>query len=51
MVKRVIFKYSVLIIITKMVKKVIEASVAVAHAARLCKPAVIPIYPITPQLG
>ncbi len=34
-----------------MVKKVIEASTAVAHGARLCRPAVIPMYPITPQFG
>ncbi len=32
-----------------MVKKVIEASEAVALAATLCRPAVIPMYPITPQ--
>jgi len=31
-------------------KEIDEASVAVAKAARLCKPAVIPMYPITPQL-
>jgi len=30
-------------------KKVIEASEAVAKGAALCKPAVIPMYPITPQ--
>ena len=30
-------------------KKVIEASMAVAVAVKLCKPAVIPMYPITPQ--
>jgi len=30
-------------------KKVIEASEAVAKAVALCKPAVIPMYPITPQ--
>ncbi|MEM0231192.1 MAG: pyruvate ferredoxin oxidoreductase [Candidatus Woesearchaeota archaeon] len=30
-------------------KEVIEASEAVARAAALCKPAVIPMYPITPQ--
>ena len=30
-------------------KKVIEASEAVAMGARLCRPAVIPMYPITPQ--
>lgn len=30
-------------------KKVIEASMAVALAVKLCKPAVIPMYPITPQ--
>ncbi|MBW2977687.1 pyruvate ferredoxin oxidoreductase [Candidatus Woesearchaeota archaeon] len=30
-------------------KKVIEASMAVAEAARLCKPVVVPAYPITPQ--
>ena len=32
-----------------MVKKVTEASQAVAEAVRLCKPGVIPVYPITPQ--
>jgi hypothetical protein len=32
-----------------MTKKVIEASEAVAIAAKLCKPLVIPVYPITPQ--
>lgn len=32
-----------------MVKKVIEASEAVAKGAALCRPAVIPMYPITPQ--
>jgi len=32
-----------------MVKEVIEASEAVAKGAALCKPAVIPMYPITPQ--
>ncbi len=32
-----------------MVKKVIEASVAVAIAVKMCKPSVIPVYPITPQ--
>jgi pyruvate ferredoxin oxidoreductase alpha subunit len=32
-----------------MVKKVIEASEAVAIAAKLCKPEVIAAYPITPQ--
>ncbi len=30
-------------------KKVIEASMAVAVAVKLCKPDVIPMYPITPQ--
>jgi len=30
-------------------KKVIEASMAIAIAVKLCKPAVIPMYPITPQ--
>src|SRR3989344_8594696 len=30
-------------------KKVIEASEAIAHAVRLCRPLVIPMYPITPQ--
>jgi len=30
-------------------KKVIEASHAIAIGARLCRPAVIPMYPITPQ--
>jgi hypothetical protein len=33
----------------KMVKKVTEASQAVAEAVKLCKPEVIPVYPITPQ--
>jgi pyruvate ferredoxin oxidoreductase alpha subunit len=32
-----------------MTKRVIEASKAVAIAARLCKPKVIAVYPITPQ--
>jgi pyruvate ferredoxin oxidoreductase alpha subunit len=32
-----------------MTKKVIEASTAVALGVKLCKPAVIPMYPITPQ--
>ncbi len=30
-------------------KQVMEASEAVATAVRMCKPAVIPMYPITPQ--
>ncbi|MFH1849661.1 MAG: pyruvate ferredoxin oxidoreductase [archaeon] len=30
-------------------KKVMETSMAVAWAARLCRPEVIPMYPITPQ--
>lgn len=30
-------------------KKVLEASTAVALAVKLCKPALIPMYPITPQ--
>jgi pyruvate/2-oxoacid:ferredoxin oxidoreductase alpha subunit len=30
-------------------KKVVEGSMAVAIAAKICKPAVIPMYPITPQ--
>jgi len=30
-------------------KKVIEASMAIAEAVRLCRPLVIPMYPITPQ--
>jgi pyruvate ferredoxin oxidoreductase alpha subunit len=30
-------------------RKVIEASVAIAEAVRVCNPGVIPIYPITPQ--
>jgi len=34
-----------------MVKKVIEASMAVAIGAKLCEPDVIPMYPITPQRG
>lgn len=33
----------------KMVKKVTEASQAVAEAVKLCRPSVIPVYPITPQ--
>ncbi len=32
-----------------MVKKVIEASMAVAIGAKLCEPDVVPMYPITPQ--
>jgi len=32
-----------------MVKKVTEASQAVAEAVKLCRPEVIPVYPITPQ--
>lgn len=32
-----------------MVKKVIEASEAIAIAAKLCRAEVVPIYPITPQ--
>ncbi|MBW2964290.1 pyruvate ferredoxin oxidoreductase [Candidatus Woesearchaeota archaeon] len=32
-----------------MTKKVTEASQAVAEAVRLCRPEVIPVYPITPQ--
>jgi len=32
-----------------MPKKVIEASMAVAIAVKLCRPKVIPMYPITPQ--
>jgi pyruvate ferredoxin oxidoreductase alpha subunit len=32
-----------------MVKEIQEASKAVANAVRLCRPQVIPIYPITPQ--
>jgi len=34
---------------TKGTKKVIEASMAVAIGVKLCEPAVIPMYPITPQ--
>lgn len=30
-------------------KKVIECSMAIAEAVKLCKPLVIPMYPITPQ--
>ena len=30
-------------------KKVIEASEAVAKGVALCRPEVIPMYPITPQ--
>lgn len=30
-------------------KKVVEASMAIAIAVKLCRPAVIPMYPITPQ--
>lgn len=33
-----------------MERKVIEASMAVALGAKLCKPKVIACYPITPQL-
>jgi pyruvate ferredoxin oxidoreductase alpha subunit len=33
----------------KMTKKVTEASQAVAEAVKLCRPKVIPTYPITPQ--
>lgn len=33
-----------------MVKKVIEASEAIAEAVKLCSPAVVPMYPITPQI-
>jgi pyruvate ferredoxin oxidoreductase alpha subunit len=33
----------------KSIKKVIEASMAVAIGTKLCEPAVIPMYPITPQ--
>lgn len=32
-----------------MVKKILETSMAVALAVKMCKPAVVPIYPITPQ--
>ncbi|MBU0535705.1 MAG: pyruvate ferredoxin oxidoreductase, partial [Nanoarchaeota archaeon] len=32
-----------------MTKQVMEASQAVAEAVKLCKPAVVPMYPITPQ--
>jgi len=32
-------------------KRVIEASTAVAIAVKLCKPRVIGAYPITPQSG
>lgn len=32
-----------------MTKRVIEASHAIALAAKLCRPEVIPVYPITPQ--
>ena len=32
-----------------MVKKIVEASMAVALGVQLCRPAVIPMYPITPQ--
>lgn len=30
-------------------KKVMSASDAIAHGARLCRPGVVPMYPITPQ--
>lgn len=30
-------------------KKVTECSFAVAEAVKLCRPKVIPVYPITPQ--
>jgi len=33
----------------EMTQKIEEASRAVAEAVKLCKPQVIPIYPITPQ--
>ena len=32
-----------------MPKKIEEGSRAVAEAVKMCKPGVIPIYPITPQ--
>jgi pyruvate/2-oxoacid:ferredoxin oxidoreductase alpha subunit len=31
-------------------KEINECGIAVAKAVKLCKPGVIPIYPITPQL-
>ena len=31
-------------------KKIEEASKAIAEAVKMCKPNVIPMYPITPQL-
>ena len=30
-------------------KMICEASLAIAHGVRLCRPAVVPMYPITPQ--
>jgi len=33
-----------------MAKQVMEASQAVAEAVKLCKPSVVAMYPITPQL-
>lgn len=48
MVEILIFKYFLLKLIL-MTKKVIEASEAVAIAAKLCHPKVIAVYPITPQ--
>jgi hypothetical protein len=50
MVKIDIFKYFPNTSVT-MTKKVIETSTAVALGVQLCKPSVIPMYPITPQLG
>jgi pyruvate ferredoxin oxidoreductase alpha subunit len=32
-----------------MSKQIMETSMAIAHAVKLCKPSVIPMYPITPQ--
>jgi pyruvate/2-oxoacid:ferredoxin oxidoreductase alpha subunit len=31
-------------------KKIEEASRAIADAVKMCKPEVVPMYPITPQL-
>ena len=48
MVEILIFKYSCKKF-KIMVKKVIEASEAVAIAANLCRPELVAAYPITPQ--
>jgi pyruvate ferredoxin oxidoreductase alpha subunit len=33
-----------------MTKKVMEGSIAIAEAVKLCEPGVVAAYPITPQL-